>query len=120
VTTLTMRRHAGQPAVRDLPAATSLPGWAAAPGGSRAAIRSADELPIVCAMAASPPRSAMSVCTLPTFHTNWVLVPSLPQDAACRALQRAGHTATSPGEHDPTQDNETQHGPPQVPGGTPR
>ncbi|MGI9062544.1 MAG: ACT domain-containing protein [Pseudonocardiaceae bacterium] len=51
---LTLQRHAEQLAVCRLPPDAPVPAWAAAPGRLRAAIRSGNELSIVCAIAAVP------------------------------------------------------------------
>lgn len=129
--TLTVRRHTEQLAVCQLPPDAPLPSWAAAPGRLRAAVRTGDELSIVCAIALVPPEvrhegpftafevagpidlgltgvlaalvaplaaAAVSVFTLSTFDTDWVLVPSLQHGAASSALRRAGHTVVSIGE----------------------
>lgn len=167
MTRLTVHRHAEQLAVCLLPAEAPLPCWAAAPGRLRAAIRSVDELSIVCAMASVPlevrhegpfiafevegpldlaltgvlaamlaPLAAagISVFTLSTFQTDWVLVPLLQHGAASQALRRAGHIVLEPGDSAPADsvpaddapapydDSEqgSRQGPPPCPGRTPR
>ncbi|MGH3796404.1 MAG: ACT domain-containing protein [Pseudonocardiaceae bacterium] len=56
MTALTGHRHTEQLAVCWLPADAPVPGWAAAPGRLRAAIRTSAELSIVCAMDTVPAR----------------------------------------------------------------
>ncbi|MQA13183.1 MAG: ACT domain-containing protein [Pseudonocardiaceae bacterium] len=139
MTALTVHRHSEQLAVCRLAADAPLPSWAAAPGRLRAAVRSTNELSIVCAIAAVPSEvrhegpftafevagpldlgltgvlaallaplaaAGVSVLTLSTFDTDWILVPSLQQAAATRALQRAGHDVDAPsGDEEPAEES---------------
>jgi hypothetical protein len=131
VTALTVHRHSEQLAVCRLPPEAPLPSWAAAPGRFRAAVRSPNELSIVCAIAEVPTEvrhegpftafevdgpidlgltgvlaallaplaaAGVSVLTVSTFDTDWILVPSLQNGAATRALQRAGHSVDAPSD----------------------
>ncbi len=138
MTALTVHRHSEQLAVCRLPPGAPIPSWAAAPGRLRAAVRSTNELSIVCAIAEVPTEvrhegpftafevagpidlgltgvlaallaplaaAGVSVFTLSTFDTDWILVPSLQNPAATRALQRAGHDVDAPaGAEEPTEE----------------
>lgn len=129
MTELTVYRHSEQLAVCRLPPDAAMPSWAAAPGRLRAAVRSRNELSVVCAIAEVPSEvrhegpftafevagpidlgltgvlaallaplaaAGVSVLTISTFDTDWILVPSLQRAAATRALQRAGHSVDAP------------------------
>lgn len=61
---------------------------------------------VLAAVLAPLAAAGVSVFTLSTFETNWVLVPSLQHPAASRALQRAGHTVVAPGDSAEQQDPE--------------
>lgn len=66
---------------------------------------------VLAALLAPLAAAEVSVFTLSTFDTNWVLVPSMQHQAASKALQRAGHTV---------QPADSPQNPGQLPGRTPR
>jgi hypothetical protein len=51
---------------------------------------------VLAALVAPLAAAEVSVFTLSTFDTNWVLVPSMQHQAASNALQRAGHIVVEP------------------------
>lgn len=69
---------------------------------------------VLAALLAPLAAADVSVFTLSTFDTNWVLVPSMQHQAASNALQRAGHTVVQP------EDNPEPQNAAQIPGGTPQ
>ncbi len=125
---LTVHRHRELLAVCQLPPDAPVPDWAGG-HGLRAAVRSAQELSLVCAHEAVPAQTrhegpfcafevagpldlaltgviaallaplaaaGVSVFTLSTFNTDWILVPDPQSLAAVTALTRAGHTVVEP------------------------
>lgn len=53
---------------------------------------------VLAAILAPLAAAEVSVFTLSTFDTDWVLVPSMQHQAASTALQRADHTVIQPGD----------------------
>jgi len=53
---------------------------------------------VLAALVAPLAAATISIFTLSTFDTDWILVPSMQHAAATTALQRAGHTVVQPGE----------------------
>lgn len=75
---------------------------------------------VLAAVLAPLAAAKVSVFTLSTFHTNWVLVPSFQGGAAGAALRRAGHKIVLP-RNDSAQDDTrpgSQGGSEQIPGRT--
>ena len=56
---------------------------------------------VLAALLAPLAAATVSVFTLSTFDTDWILVPSMQHGAATTALERAGHTVIQPGERAP-------------------
>lgn len=52
---------------------------------------------VLAALLAPLAAATVSVFTLSTFDTDWILVPSMQHRAATTALERAGHTVIQPG-----------------------